>query len=228
MKTKRFLIIVVLLLITISYIISLRSSSEDNTPIAPNSPNAPPSPSFQPAVFFSSDTYQGLDIELTFWHETHDSPSAIWGPFVPFFNEAPIVERRPDDYIWHFVADVAGTFECYYWDNFEVDIFTTSTGDITVYRMSTTSPEIYSYRGIHIGSTMEAVIAAYPDAGLDFKEWAAELEAGVSDCFDYVLDEYQGSFAPILSFYFKNGIVASMELHYPAKATDEYTIRGIG
>lgn len=84
-----------------------------------------------------------------------------------------------------------------------------SDGENLIYQIYTDRADIYTYRGIHVGSTLDEVKSAY-----EGEMPSTTVQDGI---IEYQDKEYWGSFGPNLYFYIENDAVAAMELKYSPK-----------
>lgn len=190
---------------------------------------------FIPRDVYSPQNYNGLDIELTFWIKDSEEPCGIWGPLVDFFEESPKIDVVSDTSEFPVGETIEGTFETKTWDGFVIHSFvpteeTARNGyDRTVYSIVSTRNDIFTYRGIHVGSSLEDVFSAYPDLaglGYDLETW--KNDPNTENKVRYTPEEYWGSLAPWLTFHIENDTVVKIEMEYlrKGKTHDLVNIRG--
>lgn len=180
--------------------------------------NSSESAALIPKEIYDTDSYDGLDVELTFWSTDSTEPYGLWGPGATLIQGEPEIEVTDKE---RASASIDGYYETKIWPGLEVASFIAHEGEHThegfqtTYLLVTTREDIYTYRGIHIGSTLEALVAAYPDLCNDMDEWSAAYRA--SDAkgeLMYTPKRYQGSLAPGLYFTVEDDVVSKMELRY--------------
>jgi len=179
---------------------------------------------FIPRNVYSEENYSGMDIELTFWKEDSEEPCGIWGPLIDFFDDSPEVEIVPDTSDFPVGKDIEGSYETRTWDGFIICSFvpneeTAKKGhDRTIYSITSTRGDIFTYRGIHVGSSLEEVFSAYPDLdglGYDLNTWRDDPNTEKE--IRYTPEEYRGSLAPWITFHFKGETVVKIEMEYLQK-----------
>lgn len=222
---RRYLALMCLLTLCLSSCSIEKSSHHTSDLLGPHSTeNATTEENFVPKDFYDAALYTGLDVELTFWSQNCDTPYGLWGPAATLLNEKPEITREADTALEEPGVSITGQYETKSWENFEVKTFIacesahTSEGFQTVYSLVTLRNDIYTYRGIHVGNTLEDLLVAYPDMGYDLDGWYQEYQdAGLSGQLRYTPEEYRGSLSPDLIFWIENDLVTKMELKYEPK-----------
>ena len=178
---------------------------------------APGGGAFVPSEEYGG-TYEGLDLELTLWSREAEEPCGLWGPETNLFSQEPEVTQEASQFPQ---GDVEGTVETECWDGFTRRTFVaregahTSEGFATVYEVICTREDVYTYRGVHVGSTLEEVLEAYPDLGYDLEEWQQSCQdAGRQGELRYTPEEYRGSLSPDLIFTLEGDAVKELALSY--------------
>ena len=144
--------------------------------------------------------------------------TAYGAPLLIFLQEITVTSDTPDAQA---DTSINGKYETKTWDGFIVKTFIahksehTSEGFETIYSLVSTRSDIYTYRGIHVGSSLENLISAYQDIGYDLDAWSKEYrKAGFNGELRYTPEEYRGSLAPELIFSLENNSVKRIELQY--------------
>lgn len=181
----------------------------------------PETVSFVPKDHYDPAHYTGLNIELTFWSESCSEPYGLWGPSADLFTEDPEITVTSDTPDAQADTSINGKYETKTWDGFIVKTFIahksehTNEGFETIYSLVSTRSDIYTYRGIHVGSSLENLISAYQDIGYDLDTWSKEYrKAGFNGELRYTPEEYRGSLAPELIFSLEDNSVKRIELQY--------------
>lgn len=170
---------------------------------------------FIPRDHYSEDEFDGLDlgIEFTFWREYYEEPCALWGPLINFLDESPRIFLIPN-------ARPYGDIEIRSWDRFTImssiarESESPSEEDRVVYSLDSTREDIFTYRGIHVGSSLEDVFSVYSDLtqGIDLQTW--KDDPYTDNEVRCTLEEYWGSYAPLLIFHIEDDTVVEMEMRY--------------
>lgn len=162
---------------------------------------------------YDADQYSGLDVELTFWHTQHDDPIGIWSKVSDTVKEkADEVIITPGDIYVNYI----GEYSEYIFDGLTIKSYLpesstpeSGTEENLIYQIYTDRTDIYTYRGIHVGSTLDEVKSAY-----EGEMPSSTVQNGI---IEYQDKEYWGSFGPNLYFYIENDTVSAMELKYSPK-----------
>lgn len=172
---------------------------------------------FIPKDHYSEDGFDGLDlgIEFTFWREHYEEPCALWGPLINFLDESPRIFLIPN-------ARPYGDIEIRSWDRFTImssiarESESPSEEDRVVYSLDSTREDIFTYRGIHVGSSLEDVFSIYSDLtqGIDLQTW--KDDPYTDNEVKCTLEEYWGSLAPWLIFHIEDDVVSEVEMRYLA------------
>ena len=170
---------------------------------------------FIPRDHYSEDEFDGLDlgIEFTFWREYYEEPCALWGPLINFLDESPRIFLIPN-------ARPYGDIEIRSWDRFTIMSSIAREGespseeDRVVYSLDSAREDIFTYRGIHVGSSLEDVFSVYSDLtqGIDLQTW--KDDPYTDNEVRCTLEEYWGSYAPLLIFRIEDGTVVEIEMRY--------------
>ncbi|HPE16622.1 MAG TPA: hypothetical protein PK597_06675 [Oscillospiraceae bacterium] len=140
------------------------------------------------------------DAEFTLSREGHDDLCGLGGPGVSFMDG--VGTKTKLDYELSY-AD--GDFwEKTAWDGLTIECYVDADGERSVISLSTTLPDVSAYRGVSMGDTREAVLAAYPEARSD-SCWGLE-----GDYLWYCKNEE--GWGNTLLFYFENDLVVRIEL----------------
>ena len=180
--------------------------------IKPASSNSEP---FIPKDHYSEDEFDELDlgIEFTFWREHYDEPCALWGSIVDFLDENPRIIMVPN---------VGGykDIEIRSWDGFTIkssiahESSPPNEEPRVVYSLESTREDIVTYRGIHVGNSLEDVFSVYSDLtqGVDLQTW--KDDPYTDNEVRCTPKEYWGSYAPLLIFHIEDDTVVEIEMRY--------------
>lgn len=170
---------------------------------------------FIPKDHYSKDEFDDLDpgIEFTFWREHYEKPCALWGPIVDFLDENPRIIMVPN---------VGGykDIEIRSWDGFTIkssiahESSPPNEESRVVYSLESTRKDIVTYRGIHVGNSLEDVFSVYSDLtqGIDLQTW--KDDPYTDNEVRCTLKEYWGSYAPLLIFHIEDDTVVEIEMQY--------------
>lgn len=154
---------------------------------------------------YNEKLYTGYDIDLTFWHTQYDNPIGIYESVTEnMIDRALEVETRAGD----IYVNNMGRYTEYTFVGLRIRAYSAqnSPEDNLIYELYTDRTDIYSYRGIHVGSTLEEIKTAY--------EGELPSEIVENGSIKYMDSEYWGSFGPYLEFYIEDDVVVAMRLMF--------------
>lgn len=182
-----------------------KTTAAPQTTSVPETTAAPATVDPTPWEHYDVAAYGGLDIDLTLWRPGYDAPCGIWGSLPEYFAEEPTVETLAGDVFSHY----NGFYNIYTWDGFTAKVYVPEGAEgvfYSLYEIYTDREDIYTYRGIHVGSTLEEVKEAY--------KGEMPVQEVTNGRIEYQDPEYWGSYAPHLYFYIEQDVVVAMELKY--------------
>ena len=139
-----------------------------------------------------------LSWEVSLWRESHDCPIGI-GTEVSHIMESSdgqeMIEIRGEEYAAPIYQD-GDWYELHCWESLTVNCYHMQAEErCSARHITCTHPDLYTPRGIHVGSTREDVQAAYPEASNEpFWDWQ-----GGYLCYQ----PWEGDFGPAILFVFQ-------------------------
>ncbi len=162
-------------------------------------------------------SYDLMDIDVALWREGYSSPVGPGSEINIFCEEndgAPTVKILEG---WEPIYQPGDYWSEQSWDGFSAITYCnentaeTDANTYQVYTIDTTRTDLYTDRGIHVGSTREEVLEAYPDI-FDTHYWHDEdIDFPGSDYLWYC-DDPEGFGAAIL-FFFSGDVVSQIRLN---------------
>lgn len=164
-------------------------------------------------------SYDLLDLEVSLWREGYPWPAGP-GSEISFFRDGydgePKVEVLEG---WEPVYWPGAYWTQQNWDGFTARCYHVGEEPgqedpdaYSVYAIDTTRDDLKTYRGIHVGSTREEVLEAYPEL-YDTPYWHDDAPDFPGDDYLWYCDNAEGWGAALL-FFFEEGTVSHIRLNH--------------